>query len=269
MHATDYGTHPDIVLEFRQVFFSYNGNPVLEDISFHLHTGEFAALIGQNGSGKTTALKLSLGLETPQAGQVLLFGEDPQRYRSRVGYVPQYATADDSFPISVREVVEMGRAHPVSRRFTQADREATEKAMEKALITDLANRPYAALSGGQRRRVLVARALASDPDLLILDEPTANMDSQSEERLFATLEILKGSTTVLIVTHDTAFVSSLTDTVLCLGDRAADGRKRGIVRHETIPATNAPPLLYGGKAAQVLHESTIQSHCGCCGEDEK
>ncbi|MBN1617032.1 MAG: ATP-binding cassette domain-containing protein, partial [Spirochaetales bacterium] len=105
MHATDYGKHTDIVLEFRQVFFSYNGNPVLENISFHLHTGEFAALIGQNGSGKTTALKLSLGLEKPLAGKVFLFGEDPQRHRTKVGYVPQYATADDSFPISVREVV--------------------------------------------------------------------------------------------------------------------------------------------------------------------
>ncbi|MDR1597245.1 MAG: metal ABC transporter ATP-binding protein [Treponema sp.] len=234
-----------ISLRFEGVSFSYGNFKVLENAGFHIHQGEFIALVGPNGSGKTTVLKLLLGLEQPQRGKIDLFDS--------VGYVPQQAAYDPAFPISVWEAVKMGRLAALSRKFSAQDRAAVTEALEQAEITDLANRPYAALSGGQRRRVLLARALAAKPDILILDEPTANMDRESEERLFITLGKLKGNTTILIVTHDTGFVSALTDRVLCIGSREA-GAAYGIVQHRTEAE---------GDAARIIHgESIPGDQCG-------
>ena len=128
-------------------------------------------------------------------------------------------------------------------------------------LMDLAKRPYHALSGGQRRRVLVARALSAQPNMLILDEPTSNMDAESERRLFRALGSLKGNTTILIVTHDTGFVSSLTDRVLCVGDVGPSKIGRTIVQHKIEPTTDAPAQLFGGEALKVLHDSTLNDSC--------
>jgi zinc transport system ATP-binding protein len=251
-----------ISLRFDRVSFSYGSLKVLENASFHIHQGEFIALVGPNGSGKTTALKLLLGLERPQSGTIELFGADAGTpgIRHRLGYVPQQTAYDPSFPITVWEAVKMGRLSPLSRKFGGGDRAAVEEALEQAEITDLANRPYAALSGGQRRRVLVARALAAKPEILILDEPTANMDSESEERLFNTLGKLKdgSNTTILIVTHDTGFVSALTDRVLCMGRREAGagygGSEYGIVQHRTEKDdTDHEP----GGGARIIHGESL------------
>jgi len=252
-----------IVLRFDGVAFAYGPVAVLENAAFHVHQGEFIALVGPNGAGKTTVLKLILGLQKPDRGTVSVLDGSPESSRDRIGYVPQHADYDASFPISVREVVRMGRFRPVSRRFGPDDERAVARAMERAEIADLARRPYSALSGGQRRRVLVARALAAEPELLILDEPTANMDVESESRLFKTLGELKGGTTILIVTHDTGFVSSLTDRVLCVGERTGEGRGHSIAQHRAAPAENAPPELYGGTALKVLHEVNLPENT-CC-----
>lgn len=253
---------PPVVLEFDSVSFSYGDIRVFDHIAFHVHRGEFVALVGPNGAGKSTALKLVLGLLKPSSGEVRLFGGAEGDSRSRIGYVPQHADYDSAFPITVREVVLMGRLKPLSRKRVKADREAAESAMEKTGVLDLADRPYSALSGGQRRRVLVARALASEPELLILDEPTANMDAESESRLFDTLGALKGNTTVLIVTHDSFFVSSLIDVVLCISERGTDCRDAAhpLHRHTTIPA-EAPLGRFGGSAARVLHNTEVPDPC--------
>jgi zinc transport system ATP-binding protein len=253
--------HPvekNIALKFDRVSFSYEGVKVLENASFHIHQGEFVALVGPNGSGKTTALKLLLGLEIPQSGSIEIFTGGG---RERVGYVPQQAQADRAFPITVEKVVRMGRLKPLSRNFSAADRAAAAEAMERLEIADLAGRLYSALSGGQRRRVLAARALASlsvsgGPGILILDEPTANMDAESEERLFKTLGSLKGTTTILIVTHDRDFVSSLTDRVLCIGRGEGEGNLYGIVQHPLESGLEGE----GGQGAsrsRVLHGESI------------
>jgi zinc transport system ATP-binding protein len=227
-----------IALRFDSVSFSYGAVTVLENASFVINRGEFAALVGPNGSGKTTVLKLLLGLEQPQSGTVEIpgaksgkkpeFGAAPASGAkpAGIGYVPQQTPFDPAFPIPVRDVVRMGRLRPGSRSFTAEDRRAVEEALEQAEIAAFADRPYAKLSGGQRRRVLVARALASRPGLLVLDEPTANMDRESEERLLGTLRKLKGSATILIVTHDIEFVADLTDRVLVMGSRE---RPHGII----------------------------------------
>jgi zinc transport system ATP-binding protein len=248
--------HPvnrEIAIKFDSVWFSYGDLRVLENVSFHIHRGEFVALIGPNGSGKTTVLKLILGLEEPAAGSIELFGAAAV-YRDRIGFVPQQPPQDRAFPITVRDLVRMGQLRPF--KGYAGDKAAVAEAMEQAGITDLAQRSYRALSGGQRRRALVARALASKPDILILDEPTANMDEESEARLFETLGELKGRTTIFIVTHDTEFVSALTDRVLCLGDES------GIVQHR-IEAAAVHHGGSAGKEARVLHGENIPAD-DCC-----
>jgi zinc transport system ATP-binding protein len=250
----------EIAVQFDAVSFAYGDVPVLENASFHIHQGEFAALIGPNGSGKTTVLKLLLGLERPAAGRITLFGaasgaaNAQATWRDRLGYVPQHPPADRSFPVSVQDVVRMGLLRP-SRGYSAGDRASVNEAMEQAGIADLAAKPWRALSGGQRRRTLVARALAARPALLILDEPTANMDEESESRLFETLGKLKGSATILIVTHDRDFVSSLTGRVLCLGD---DARRHEIVQHRTEAAEKGD----AGRV-HVLHGENIPDDA-CC-----
>jgi zinc transport system ATP-binding protein len=205
-------------------------------------------------------LKLILGLEQPAAGNVRLFGVGREHAgRDRLGYVPQQPPADRAFPITVRDVVRMGLLRPATG-YSAGARAAADEAMEQAGIADLATRPWRALSGGQRRRVLVARALAAKPDLLALDEPTANMDSESEARLFETLGKLKGSATILIVTHDMDFVSALTDRVLCLGDNVSG--QRGIVQHRTEAARDSD--RHGGRQdVRVLHGENIDGK-DCC-----
>jgi zinc transport system ATP-binding protein len=268
--------HPveqEIAVHFDSVSFSYGEVKVLEKASFHIHRGEFVALVGPNGSGKTTVLKLLLGLEQPSAGRIELFGPENTRgvglrglsgndaaWRDRIGYVPQQPPADQSFPISVREIVRMGRLRPL-RGYAADAAAAVKDALEQADIADLADRSYRALSGGQRRRVLIARALAAKPEILILDEPTANMDSESEERLFEILGRLKAAPprgiTILIVTHDADFVSALTDRVLCLGDDTE--HRYGIVQHRTEAAEGREGHHYvsGMRSARVLHGENI------------
>jgi zinc transport system ATP-binding protein len=256
-----------VAIRFSGVSFAHKETRVLDDVSFHVHEGEFVALVGQNGSGKTTLLRLVLGLAVPEAGRIEIFGENPVEARTSVGYVPQNASYDPAFPISVREVVRMGRIVGSARskginptKPTRGEA-AVSRALELADVADLENRPYSALSGGQRKRVLVARALASEPRLLVLDEPTANMDVESEKRLYQVLGKLKKTATILIATHDTGFVSALTDTVLCVGER--EGKKHNVVRHAAAPADHVPEALYGGEVVRVLHDTDLPDDI-CC-----
>jgi zinc transport system ATP-binding protein len=257
--------HPDrpIILQFDQVSFSYGSVPVLEAASFHIHEGEFVALIGPNGAGKTTVLKLVLGLASAESGTISLFGLQPDAGREHIGYVPQHADYDPTFPISVEEVVRMGRIKPFSRRYTQEDAKAVAQALKIMELSELAKRPYRALSGGQRQRVLVARALSAYPKMLVLDEPTSNMDGESEQRLFSALGQMKGKTTIMIVTHDTGFVSALTDRVLCVGEFGPNRRGRTVVQHLIEPTEEAPAQMFGGSALKVRHDSSLFDDCGC------
>lgn len=255
--------HRPVAVRFDRVSFSYGPDPVLDNVSFHIHEGEFAALVGPNGSGKTTLLRLLLGLSSPSSGTIQVLGSPPHTARESLGYVPQHAAYDSAFPISVEEVVRMGRLRGTRSRYSPGDLQAVARALEQADVADLRARPYAALSGGQRRRVLVARALAAEPRLLVLDEPTANMDSESETRLYRVLGELKGKSTILVVTHDTLFVSDLTDAVLCVGERGA--RRGDVVRHASIPVTvGVIPGTHGVR--QVLHDTRLSPE-ECCGKD--
>jgi zinc transport system ATP-binding protein len=197
------------VLELDRVTAGYDGDMVLRSVSVAVGAGEFVGLVGPNGSGKSTLLKVALGLVAPESGTVRLFGVSLGDFHAwpRVGYVPQHVQAvGTGFPASVREVVSMGR-YPRLRpfqRFRAEDREAVDQAMEDAGIVELQTRLISELSGGQRQRVFVARALASQPDVLFLDEPAASIDPEGRAQfteVFGTLN-LRRKITVLYVSHD-------------------------------------------------------------------
>jgi len=262
-------TDKKIAIRFTSVSFSYGNVEVLANASFHIHHGEFVAIVGPNGSGKTTVLKLLFGLEMPSSGSIEIFGVDSRAKINclpsvNLAYVPQHMPVDQMFPITVQGIVRMGLLRPLKgyprKNNSGADMDIHE-AMEKTGIAELASRPYRSLSGGQKRRALVARALAAKPDILVLDEPTANMDIESETRLYETLGSYKGKTTILIVTHDTEFVTSLTDRVLCLGDES-----RSVVQHRIEAGiSGGVSSRHGGHGQEVriLHGENISAD-GCC-----
>jgi len=200
------------------VSFAYGAFGVLTDVELSLPPLSFASVVGPNGGGKTTLLKLLLGLERPSSGTVKVLGRSPIDARPRVGYTPQHSQADPAFPVRVIDVVLTGRQSGAGRvgGYSRADREAATEALETVELCDLAQRPFAKLSGGQRQRTLIARALASGPEVLLLDEPTANLDVRMEEELHAVLQKLQGTMTILLVTHDIGFVSHLADTAVCV-----------------------------------------------------
>lgn len=258
-----------IAVRFASVSFSYNDALVIENASFHIHCGEFAVMVGPNGSGKTTVIKLLFGLVEPNAGNIEIFGVSAagagnKRRESNLAYVPQQFPSDHLFPITVRDIVRMGLLRPLKGYTPQNAgtdiNTAVEEAMERTGIAGLADRQYRSLSGGQKRRALIARALAARPELLVLDEPTANMDRESEIKLHETLSFYKGKTTILIVTHDTEFVTSLADKALCLGDGS-----HAVVQHRIEQgALSLGGSHRYGEEARILHSVNI-SNDECCG----
>lgn len=248
----------EIAVKFNSVSFSYGDIKVLDNASFHIHRGEFAAIVGPNGSGKTTVLKLLFGLEKPNKGSIDIFDKNSAPSRSggsSISYVSQQIPADNLFPITVRGIVRMGLLRPYKGYKKNTD--SVEEALEKTGIADLASRKYRTLSGGQKRRALVARTLAAKPDILVLDEPSANMDIESELKLYETLGSFKGKTTIIIVTHDTEFVTSLTDRVLCLGDGS-----HTVIQHG-FEIDVSPRHGDDAKQARILHGRNIAGD-DCC-----
>lgn len=213
------------VIEMIDVCFSYGsgGHPVLSDVSLVVEPGEYLAILGPNGGGKTTLLRLLLGLITPDSGTIRVFGKPPESVRGRIGYVPQLTTSVGDFPISVFDVVLMGRIGGRSwpgSRLDRRDRELALEALSRVNMDDLANESVSALSGGQRQRVLIARALASDPRLLLLDEPVASVDAANQVGVYGILERLNGEgVTVVMVTHDIGAVSSHVKSIACMNVR--------------------------------------------------
>ncbi|MCI5149486.1 MAG: ABC transporter ATP-binding protein, partial [Candidatus Electrothrix sp. MAN1_4] len=206
-------------IQFRDLSYSYDDIPVLSNVHLDIFPGDSATIIGPNGGGKTTLIKLILGLVQPDKGNVFVYGREPEQERTRIGYVPQYARYDPKFPISVLDVVCMGRlGHSLSGRYTTHDKEVALTSLEAVNLAHLGQRPFSALSGGQRQRVLIARALAAKGDILILDEPTASLDQQSEEQLFTLLAELNKTMIILMVTHEIGVSPSFFQRVICVNN---------------------------------------------------
>jgi zinc transport system ATP-binding protein len=232
------------------VAFAYGSEWVLDGVSFEVGRGEFAALVGPNGSGKTTLLRLILGLDAPQRGEVRLLGSQPGALddRWRVGYVPQRVVLPDNLPATVAEVVASGRL--ARQRWWRgpgpADRDAVDHAIESVALADLRSRQVRELSGGQQQRVLIAKALVSEPEVLILDEPVAGVDADSQARFRDVLVHLVDShgAAVLLVSHELGAVAADLDRVL-------------VLRHGRIVFAGSPSELTATGVSLGVHDHDL------------
>lgn len=190
-------------LDVTNLCFSYGNQPVLEEVTFSYTCKDFLAIIGPNGGGKSTLLKLLLGLLEPQSGTISLFGNSPKDASSLLAYVPQNTNTNLSFPITAFEVALMGCLKPSTFGFfSKADKEEALHALERVGIAHLKDAKIGELSGGQRQRVFIARALCAKAKLLLLDEPTASVDTQGQQHIFELLQSLNQSLGVIVVSHD-------------------------------------------------------------------
>ncbi|MFH1057142.1 MAG: ABC transporter ATP-binding protein [Pseudomonadota bacterium] len=246
-----------LAVEMTGLAFAYNGQTVLENVALAVEELAFAAVVGPNGGGKTTLLKLMLGLISPQAGSVRVLGGRPEQARRQVGYMPQYSQVDPAFPVTVLDVALMGRlGGGAGWPFWSRDaRRGAVDALERVGLAGLAQRPFHALSGGQRQRVLIARALAARPRLLLMDEPTANVDAAAEHEVFELLKELNREATVIVVSHDIGFVSPYVGQVICVNRR--------VVSHPTCDVTGEViAQIYGREVLMVRHD-----HAESCRHD--
>ena len=209
-------------LEIKDLTVYYGEDCALQNIHLCVEEKEFLGIIGPNGGGKTTLLKAILGLVQPEAGEIRILGQTGAAARKCIGYVPQFSRFDRRFPISVEEVVLMGKMADRSAwfcRFGPDDHAGVEELLESMGIAELRHRQIGQLSGGQLQRVLIARALAVQPKILILDEPTASVDSASKTKIYEVLKQLNRDLTILIVTHDLSAVSSNIGRIACLNQK--------------------------------------------------
>ncbi len=213
------------VVELSGVTFRYPGSesapPVLEDVTLDVEADDYLGLVGPNGGGKTTLLRIMLGLLKPDRGTVRVFSRPPAEVRHRIGYVPQHAAIDTSIPASALDIVLMGRLGRAGWgvRFGREHLEIGFRALAQTGVQNLARRSLDELSGGQRQRILIARALASEAEILLLDEPTVGVDAPAERSFHELLQRLSEQLPIVVVSHDIAFVSSHLKTIACLNRR--------------------------------------------------
>lgn len=205
----------------RGLYKSFGPTPVLENVDFVAEHGDFVGVIGPNGGGKTVLLKIILGLLKPDQGIVRVLDMQPDDAHGNIGYVPQYANFDSEFPIDVLDVVLTGRQskRKLLKRYTPEDKDRANAALCKVDMQDFRKRQIGRLSGGQLQRVLIARALVTEPRLLLLDEPTANLDPMGGQTVYELLDKLRTELTVVLVSHDIGVISRYLTTVACVNRR--------------------------------------------------
>ena len=234
--------NPEEAVRLQDVWVRYGDMPVLEATNLTIRHKDFLGIIGPNGGGKSTLLKVILGLVKPSQGRVIVMGDTPERSRQFVGYVPQHSTFDHDFPISVEEVVLMGRLHRAGlfRRFGNEDRRAAAEALKTVGMLEHKDRQIGKLSGGEQQRVLVARALTTDPRLLLLDEPTASVDATTQSEFYELLAELKHRITIVLVSHDLSAVSIYVEKIACLNRRLFYHNSKEIPSDELEAAYRCP-----------------------------
>jgi manganese/iron transport system ATP-binding protein len=247
------------ILDVRDLSLRYDGRAALEDISFHLHGGERVAVVGPNGAGKSTLFKVVAGVLSPSAGEVNIFGSLPRGHVC-IAYIPQRSQVDWNFPVRVADVVMMGRSALLGpfNWPKKRDRDMVQHALEMVEITDLAKVQIGRLSGGQQQRMFIARALAQEAELILMDEPLTGLDTPAQEGLLNLLDALKDqNVTVMVATHDLEQAASHFDRILLLNKRLISlGKPHDVLRTENLLRA------YGGRLRLVEGDSflTIDDH---------
>ncbi|MDI3547964.1 MAG: zinc transport system ATP-binding protein [Halanaerobiales bacterium] len=206
-------------IEVKDVSVYYGNLCAIRDVNLNVKEKEFLGIIGPNGAGKSTLLKVILGLIKPVSGEVRIFGKDLKETNKILGYIPQTSGFDRNFPINVLDVVLMGRLKnrlSLFHRYAKEDMEIVTDLLDKLGLSDVRDRQIGQLSGGQLQRVLIARALAIEPKIILLDEPTASIDANSRSQIYSLLKELNEEMTIVVVTHDLAAVSAYFDSIACL-----------------------------------------------------
>lgn len=234
----------DVAVEVFNLLFSYDTLPVLQRVNLQIAKGEYIGIMGPNGGGKTTLLKLLMGFLTPTKGKVTIFDRHPAEVRTRIGYVPQVHRTDRDFPITLFELVLQGALSKMSLfgTFPIFVKEKAEDLIERLGLAPHKHKAFGSLSGGLAQRALLARALLSDPDLLLLDEPAANIDAPSAAVIFELLESLKGKKTLLLVTHDLRTIIEKVDRVLCVQGEVNAYLPKEVCEHFAIGLYHTPLL---------------------------
>jgi len=248
-------------IHLEDIWVHYNGLPVLEGINLSLCEQDFLGIIGPNGGGKTTLLRVLLGLVQPTRGQVRILGHNAREGRRFVGYVPQYTEFDRDFPISVWDVAMMGRLgrRGLFRRYAQEDKRVAAEALQQVEMLEFRDRQIGELSGGQRRRVYIARALASDPKILLLDEPTASVDSSVLGNIYELLREMNRRVTIILVSHDIGVVSSYVKTIACLNRRLIYHASKEITPEMLEAAYQCPvDLIAHGMPHRVFEHHPVE-----------
>ncbi len=212
------------LVEVRHLTFGYGKEVVLDHVDLEIQRRDFLAIIGPNGGGKTTLLKVMLGLLRPWSGEVVYHLPNGGDSRGRLGYVPQFSTFDRDFPLRVRDMVLMGRlghhgGRGLLRSYSRQDRAAADAALDRLGLRGIARAHVSEISGGQLQRVLIARALVSSPEILFLDEPTASIDAESRETLSHLLEELNRAIPIVVVTHDVTSIATMVNRIACINRR--------------------------------------------------
>ncbi len=233
----------DPLITIEHVDFAYQENaPVLEDASLKVNEGDFIGLFGPNGGGKTTLLQLIMGFLSPARGKISVFGHAPKQMRARIGYVPQHLRFDRAFPISVLDVVLLGCLSKLSRwgRFSSMWKEKALLALEKVSLGHKASAPFGTLSGGEAQRALIARAIVDDPQLLLLDEPTASVDPQAEQVIYQLLLELNKNMTILMVSHDLQTILDKVKRFVCVHRKVTTFETKQVCEHFALGLYHTP-----------------------------
>lgn len=248
--------HSQNIIEIQAVSFGYTGNEfALKDINLNVHAGDYLGVIGPNGGGKTTLLKIMLGLLSPTKGEVKLFGAPIEKFNqwTRIGYVPQKAVQfDAAFPATVEEIAAMGRVarRGILRRLTKIDQEKITNALAQVDLASERERLIGDLSGGQQQRVFIARALAGDPEIIFLDEPTAGVDVKAQEQFYALLKKLNQTLglTLILVSHDIDVVANEATELACINQELVyHGTPHAFIKGDYLNQ------LYGKETKFILH----------------
>ena len=251
------------IIETHNLNFSYNGQPVISGVNLKIQSGDFMAMIGPNGGGKTTLLKLMLGLLKADSGSIRIFGKPPKEVSYRIGYVPQDIHINQNFPISSSDVVLMGKLKPGRgwSRHDAEDRMEALQALERVGAGKYSNHRIGELSIGQKQRVFIARALVTDPDILFLDEPTASIDTKGQNEFYAILKELNQKITIIVVSHDLMVISRYVKSVACVnqslhyhGHAELTGEMIEMMYDCKIEETCPVELIAHGLPHRVLHK---------------